>query len=713
MKRTLALILAIVICQSVGISTLYAAANPNANRLDLFFDDIVLRGSEAYQDSYFEIGKGLEMSSDSYLDLYISHSPNLIPEYSAVNILVDDLPIESIQLTADNAKETNLRIPINELQLTQGFHKITFRANMKVAIGICEDPQSSSAWMVLYQKSKIALNLNKSYKDADLSWYPTPYIARGTSQPLQALIVVPDQLGQAEFIAATNLSQYFTTQTPGAQLNIPIYTESDLTDALLRNHNLIWIGQPDRWHGAGRTAVEAYRQSAPSSDAQSGFLGTAISPWNENNDLLFLAGNDDQLMNGATILTTESLYRQLKGSSVPLPNTLPPPEISEQAETGKPYTVTLEKLGYNNLVISEIRKGTMEINYSLPGNWDLENGAKLNLVYSHSQAVLFHSSVMTVSLNGVPVKSASMTKQTADKAELAIDLPPTVIGNNRSLNIKVGLEFSNPPADLENIENDTLICADPLLGDWAVIDKTTSITFTPVERQSYYIQSLPYPFITNGQWDRTAFLFDDTGTERLNAAMTLIGRMGTAILPSISDLQLFRTSDPDLPGKLKDFHIIYVGTHSRLPDAFNGYGHSYVRFDASTMLSRSSEVELLEPLKRDSAVMQLTRSPFDDNRSLLLLSAATPKLLGSVAQAMANPEESGLLSSRISVIDSLGKVYPFPATEDPFEPAEASVQSSAMQWGNWSTDRIVFTIAFIFVILAIGILYGVNRRRKS
>jgi len=709
----LAFAMAMIVFSTIGTSGIHAASVSvaDANRLDLFFNDIVLRGTEANQDSYFEIGKGLKMMPESYLDLYLSHSPSLIPEYSSVNILIDDLPIETIRLTSENTKETNLQIPLSDLDLAPGYHKVSFRANMKVAIDICEDPESSSAWMVLYEKSKLVINLAKSYEGADLAWYPSPYFERGTSQPVNALIVVPEQLNQAEFVAAARLSQFFATQTPGARLNIPIYTEADLTNTLLRNHNIIWIGQPERWSRDGRTAIEALRQSA-SLVAQSAFLGTTISPWNPDNVQLILAGNGDTLQNGATILSTESLYRQLAGTLVPVPENLSSSDVLEQSMIGKPYIITLEKLGYNNLAIRDLRKGTMEINYSLPGNWDLKNGAQLELVYSHSQSIMFNVSVMTVSLNGVPVKSTNLTQQTADKAKLHIDLSPAVIGNNRSMNIKVEFAFSNPPAEYADMANQELICADPLLGDWAVIDKSTSFTFTPVERKSFYLQTLPYPFVTNGHWDKTAFLFNHLGSKELNAAMTLIGRMGTVRLLADNDLQLLRTSDPELSNKLKDVNVIYVGTHQQVPDLLNGYNHSYIRFENSTMLSQSPDIELLDPLKHNSAVIQLTRSPFQDDRSLLMLSAASPNLLSSIAMALTDPQESGQISTRISVIDSSGKVFAFPATEDPYVSVVPD-QEVAAQWGNWSVNRHAFTVGFLMVICLIGIIYWMNRRRKS
>lgn len=676
----------------------------------LYYDDLVLRGNSARHDAFFEIGKGQQVADGSYIDLRFSHSPSIIPNLSSMTVLIDDIPLGGIALDSKDAKKKNWRLDLSGLHLGPGYHKISLLARMKLSSEqICEDPSNELLWLIAHKTSKAVLKLSPIYADADLSWYPSPFLERGGANPLQAIMIVPDRIGQAEFAVAARLSQFFTAQTPDGRLQIPVFTESDATEEMLNARNAIWIGSIDKWRTGGLKLSEAAAKAAGRQLKDQGVIVEVESPWNEARTHLLIAGNDKQLSVAADILTTETLYRQLQGNVLDVLEQRAPSEQQEAAKPGDPYSVTLQQLGYDRLKTENVLHGSTQFEYNIPTDLDLGDSARLLLKYSHSKSIVYHKSVMTVKVNGTPVESIGLTERTSAGGVLDVRIDHSVIGTSRKLNVEVGFQFANPAADRSG--NQDYGCVDTFLGDWAVVDGDSTLSFTPKERETAYLQSLPYPFIKGHRWDRTTFLASSMGTRELQLAMTLIGKMG-ANMPDATGLQMELTSAAGWEERVKNRHIVYIGTAAGTPASLNGFNGSYVRFASDAVVSQSPLVQLLEPLQRNFAVMQLTPSPLSADNRLLLLVAATSERLGAIGETLTHPEESGKISTRLAAIDNKGAVFAFSDTEDRIERKTVASLSNA-RWTNFSISGFVFAAVLLVVVsvVAFAVYWGYRKEK--
>ncbi|MCD9024480.1 cellulose biosynthesis cyclic di-GMP-binding regulatory protein BcsB [Cohnella silvisoli] len=680
--------------------------------LTTFFDDRVFRGEGSKQDAFFEIGKGRQLLPGSSVDLYISHSPTLLPDHSTLTVLIDDIPIASTSLDKSNIKETLFRIDITSFDLKPGFHKVSFWAKMKVSAAVCEDPQNSSAWLVIHKKSKINLNYSQSYSTANFTWYPSPFIERGSPNPVHAILIVPDNVNQTEFKAAARMSQFLTAQSPNNRLNVPIYAESDLTEAILRDNSNIWIGQADRWKANGQTVLRTFSQTARDDLIAKGIIAEVVSPWNDNHSSLVVVGSGKQLMNAAEILTTESLYKQLQSTYSIIPETIAKIDNQTEAKTDKTYNMTLEQLGYGNLVTEGVLQGGSTFNYSIPNNWDLTNGANLHLVYKHSRSISFGKSVMTVKLNGVPVQSVKLEEKTSVHGEVDVKLDSTVIGTSRNLFVELSFQFVNPTGGTVEEVTSNACSADTLLGDWAFVDKSSYFTFTPEKRTSYNLDSLPFPFVSGEQWDKTTFLMKNRKKEELNAVMTLIGRMGTDISEQ-SDIRLEDYPAGNLQDALKDRNVIFVGPSAELPPFLNGYEDSYVKFTSGQAISQSDKVEILTELAHRAAVIQLTRSPLNPDRSVLILAGIERTNLSFISRALADAEKSSAINGRIVVIDDRNQIHSFPRTIDSKKPVLPNIQPASGFNRPLRNSGNVFLGTFVIVLSLIVVLFIMVRRKNN
>lgn len=709
-----ALLFALLFSPSVYVAKHAAAAESDAGNsepLNAFSEDRVFKGENAKQDAYFEIGKNRTVLPGSTVDISYSHSATLHPDYSTLTVLLDDVPIASVPLDHTNTDVDDWKIDISSFDLKPGFHKLSFWAKMKVNAAVCEDPQNSSAWLTIRNDSKINLRMAGSGSVADLTIYPSPFVARGAAKPVQTVLVVPDDINESEFKAAARLSQFFAAQSPNGLLRTPIVIESDATDAALSGASPIWLGAPDRWKDQGRKAMNAFGASVSGGEviAKQGAIGVVASPWNEARSSMVVTGDGDKLVRGAEILTTELLYKQLQGGYSVIPDELPDAASREEDGTDKPYVLTLEKLGYGNLVTEDVLQGGSSIYYPIPNNWDLNGGATLRLKYKHSKSILFNKSVMKVLLNGTPVQSVNLVDRTSDGGEVDVRLDPSVIGASRGLNIEVRFQFVNPTGGQELAEQGTFCSADNLMGDWALVDKTSYFAFTPDKRASYNLDSLPFPFVVGNDWTDTTVVLGKKSTRELVAIMTMLGKSGTKI-GNRSDVKLASASDPNLRQELTDRNLIYVGASSDLPADLNGYAGSYVKFSDGGIVSRSERVPMLSELARQTAVLQLTDSPISPGRSVLLLAATGADELSYIGDALSDPAANGAISGRFVAIDARTQVHAFPDTADKAALAEPEAKAEPdlrpLPYGK-------YVFPAVLAVMVAGLLVYVLRNRAK
>lgn len=693
-------------------ATAATGLNAEGNRtVAIYYDDLVLRGNSARHDAFFEIGKGQQVVAGSYIDLQFSHSPALVPELSYLTVLVDDIPIGGIALNSRDAKKRSWRLDLSELQLGPGYHKVSLLARMKLSSAqVCEDPSNELLWLVAHKTSKAVLKLGSMYAAADLSWYPSPFLERGGDNPLQAIMIVPDRIGQAEFAAAARLSQFFTAQTPDGRLHIPVFIESDVTEAMLQDRHAIWLGSVDQWRSSGLRLSEAAANAAGRSLKDQGVVVEVESPWNKARTHLLITGNAEQLSVAADILTTETLYRQLQGSLLNVPEKQALLERQEAAKPGDPHAITLRQMGYERLKTENVLHGSTQFGYNLPINLDWGDGVRLHLKYSHSKSILYHKSVMTVKVNGTPVESVGLTERTSAGAVLDLRIEPSIMGASRRMNVEVGFQFENSAGGQSADQGYS--CGDTNLGDWAVIDGESMLSFTPKEREAANLQSLPFPFVKGKGWESTAILAPSMGTRELQLAMTLIGKMG-ANMPDTAGLQMELTSAPGWEERVRNRHIVFIGTAAGIPASLNGFAGSYVRFAGDAVVSQSPLVQLLEPLQRNFAVMQLTLSPLSTDHRMLLMVAATSERLGTIGQTLTHPLESGKLSARFVAIDSKGAAYAFPDTEERTERTPVAPGTPNARWSNFSISGFAFAAVLLAIVLVIAFaVYWGYRKAK-
>lgn len=704
----LSLMIVILLSSSLYLSAVHGetakdlSLNNDAEDFPVSLNDLALQGNNARQDVYFELSKGRKVTAGSLVNLLFTHS-QLLLDNTSLTVLMDDIPFESIRLGATNQQNGSISLDISNSLHTSGLHKLSFVAHMNLTNSVCPDPNNVANWIIIKKLSHIHLNLIRSFENINLTLYPSPFFEKGSLRPLRSIFVVPDEITQDEFRSASKLVQYFSNQATASLLNIPIYAESDVTDQLLHDNNAIWIGQKDRWKQHGQAIVQTLLQQSNESSFKSGFIGVVPALQNNTLSTLLITGNPEELANAAVILTESTLYSQLLGNFSPIPATMQAEKLKELPKVGEDYEITFEGLGYGNTAVQEVTKGSTHIYYTLPGNWDIENGAKLHLKFSHSESVAQNKSIIAVKLNGVPLTSQHLNKTKGEGDSLDVLLKNQLIGVNRTLDIEVSFEFNN-----DNNTNSLSCSNEDVLGNWGVIDKSSTLTFTAAERKSFDLQSFPFPFLINGIWQDTTFVLPAKPTpSELNVALTLAGILGKNAQGQ-GDLNAINTSDSKLKEKLQNRHIIYVGTAAGMPQFMNGFNDSWVQFTGERVISRVNNVELLNELQTNSAIIQLSKSPLNENRSLLMVTAASANRLSSISNALSSTLAFSEISGKLTVIDSVNQIHAFEAIVEPVDYNKVINDSYV---GKIEISKTIFTIVFVVLLLLMTAAIWLMRKR--
>jgi len=687
----------------------HALAAADNGKRTLFYGDALLKGMSARHDAYIEIGKGLRAAEGSYIHLEYTISPDLITERSSLTVLVDDIPVQSVSLNPEGEPVKTLRIDLSRLELGQGFHKISLAALMRTSEFICEDPHNEKLWLTASGKSHVMLNLVQAFQEADFSWYPAPFYDKGSNAPLHAVIAVPDEPSSAAFAAAARLAQYFAAGAPERRLAIPVYPESELTETMLRQEHVIWVGEYGAWKHAGARAEAAAREAHGEGALAQGAATLLASPWNPGKTHLLLTGPGEKLESGAKMLSDDMLIGQMRGKWLPVidpPDTLP--DLSAGRDEKTIFT-TLKQMGIDRLAVQNVQQGTIQFSYTLPPDRVPGGLAVLKLAYSHSDVILFDKSVMTVSVNGTPVKSVRLAKQTAQGGMLEVPIGPAAIGSSRNVNVSVSFQFADPATGQE-MERD-FYCEDMLIDDWAVIDGSSSLHLELADRQAVDFAALPFPFAAEDAWNHTWVLAPRWTHATLQAALTIAGHVG-AFGPDTANLKLAAAHAPDWRADAPHANLIYVGPLDGLPAELNGFAGSFFRAEGKRIAELSEHVAILGPLLENYAFIQLTESPLSPGRGLLIAAAASDARLGDLAAAYADPQQAFEWTGRFVFVTSDRKVVNYPGTRMA-EPAPVIPGAPANgRWMQFSLGETGFLYAAAAIVAALALMYW-NLRRRS
>jgi len=680
-------------------------AGKNVENLFLFQNDLVIQGVTSRQDYYFEVPASRLVAAGSYIELNFSHSPALIEERSTVTVMLDDLPLGSQYLDKSNLQDARWRLDLDGLELTSGFHKLSVVIHMEATDNLCMDQNNPANWFILQKESVIHLEYTSIYEQGDLSWYPSPFLEKGSLQPYNTIFIVPDEPSEYELLGLAKLARYYSSVV--SNLEHRVYRESDLTDEVLKSGHLIWIGSPASWHGAGMNLLESALKHAGGERMEAGAVYVEASGWNDAYDALLITGQEEGLSKAVAMMTDEELYGQLSGRFASAANV----KLGTSADlaaslSGGRSTVTLRSLQYEDIVVEGMMVGGARISYLLPAEYDVSKGGKLHVYFNHSKALNFAQSQATVKINDIPVASTYLSQESSEFGVIEAEIPSSALQGGY-INADISFQFSS---------NSEGCSSSSYIGNWAVIDNDSYFSFSTLPNRDLKLQNLPYPFVTNSAWGRTTILLPREMTSDELTLFAIVNGLYGGSLGSYENVRLVAMPDA-ITGEeewLSD-NLIVIGLADQLPHWLTQAETIPMSYADGGWKAMADPVKLTSGTSADAGVIQLFPSAFSKSRDILMLSATSPARLASIGSLLLDSGSRDLMKGQVLVADSLERMHVF--VTDQYEPVR-SIWSDATDFlttdGMPVFQRLLLVGAIVLVLVVFAlIVWFIGRRRRG
>ncbi len=597
-----------------------------SGQLNLTFEQLGYDTKELTQDRFnrhyvVDLPGNFQVSpTGSYLDLIISHLPEIPDKPSLLEVEMKGGLVSTIPLTKENAISATVRLDLPE-GLLQADHS-TIVINLDTG-ATCEEP-GGFLKVLVDQNSSLTFDYQQTPYPADLGLYPFPFTEQSLLN-IPTTIVLPNQPTSTDLSVAATIAAGLG-QISGGNIDLTAVLAGNLGPDIQNNSHLIVIGRPEANELFNDLALPLPVDETTLKLGQ-GILQEIVSPWNEFRLLLVVSGLDDEgLLKAGDALNRQAHFLGMRG---PVAIVVELGTLSK-SDDPDPSSFTLASLDYEDQIVYGILPQEYTFNFALPLGWQPEEAPFLVLKFAHAN-IITPESALDVKLNNVPIGSTLLDDSNADEGELTIPLPGRLLkaGRNR-LEVTVEMELLDTDPDPCNA-----------LGNqraWTVISSQSEI-FLPYRAINLPpdLGLFPYPFSRVSGFDQTAlFLPDQPPSQTFDQLIQLAVRLGSASNAKDISTQVRYASEIDQDIR-QNHHLILLGrpTENSLLAEINASLPQPFVADSNILkpLAVDSVAFLPDP-ERDAGLLEIVESPWNEEYSLLALTGTTDEGVDLAVQTL-------------------------------------------------------------------------------
>ena len=514
---------------------------------------------------YFKVMPGVRMAHDGEMEIAFQTSKTLLAREGSMTVVLNGTPVASRYLDTQ-ANVTNWSVPIPTKFIKTGYNEIRVVTRQRTSDGPCRDVDDAGNWVRLTTATK--LNLSRVEQGSySLYSYPFPYLDPIANEAVNGNWTVTSNASAAELGAMLGVASDWGKREPLKALPIQVSTSGS------KGYSVgVGLGQ-----GSG----------------DNGSLQVS-------GDKLSVSGGDAGGLEKARLaLSNPELVAQMEGGSAIISNK---PEVSSLEQTSKMGIFTLADLGYPSMTLAGIYHQRTTLTVKRPLVTDLGKESFVRFKFRHSASLFPRRSVLSVSLNNLPIGSARLDQTNVSGGVLVARIPVSELAKN-SWTFEIGAYHDLELVDCSKVYDDIA---------WTVIEGTSEFVLEPGKLLGRpYLENFPYMTTKEGK-------VSNPGTMRLSAK------------PSDQEL----TAAAIVAGR--------AGQSNRYPMAWTVKGPSESGSQdqgSSVMLGYFSEAERFSALKSQLLVTPIGADKFDVNPRVHLLPSAMQG--GCLVQAIPSPYKAG------------------------------------------------------------------------
>lgn len=564
------------------------------------------------------------------------------PYGGTLSVTFNDVLVSTIALSDLGPQTMTLSLPPESLTAVRqdGRHQLTI--SLSAQFSCIYDIR---ALVVIKPTSTFRLPFEVSSPALDLSRLPSPFYLRNALVPNRTLVVVPDEPDVKELQAAINVMSGFGSIVDET-FDFGLATVSELTDAILADRNLIFVGRPEQFDVLGEInfplAVENNQfVNLPSESETDGVLELAISPWNESKAVLFVGGNTTEAVNKAALALSSGRVLTYENPSLAyvadvqlLARTLPVVE-----------NFTLQSLGYRTETLSGIGLNSVQYLFNAAKEQLNSKESTIDLIYYHSGLVDYGLSSFSVELNDQIISSTPFSEESEQLTTLQIKIPPGLLrfGENR-LDISARL-FAVTSCDSTGFSDPWLTISDQSSLRLPAVRDTSAVSPWLLDLKFY-----PDLFMTNSDLGDVAFILPKGNPSTWKIAGQVAYDLGSSSNLLISNLEVAYADNVPQP-LLDEKSLIVVGRASSIPflSQINDQLPAPFNVENDTATESNMQVVYRIPSEMSVGYLELMNSPFNIEKQILVLAGNTDDGLVMAGNALLQSELQSQLTGVFAI----------------------------------------------------------------
>ena len=599
----------------------------------------ILKTVRTERDYPFTKPQGWAVKGSSKIVVTLQHSPDLLPERSSLNVLVNGRILETIRLSPDNVKPTTVEIPIPP-GILKDHNTLSFQVDQHYTYK-CEDPFSAELWTTVMPDTKMILDYDLVPAKPDLAALPYPLIdPLNTYKTAQIGYIAPQGISDKslEALAVTSL---FLGQQASWRSMMPFY--GDPAD-LSQEENFVVVGTP-----AENPAISALGgtrdvnlsgdkfvddNGAPLPDGD-GVIQLVPNPYHPENVVLVVSGNSPQgVANAAHLLAQKPADKVLVGRSA---------IVKEfNSDEPHPYRAWDGFVQYSGASFQDLGLDTMTtrgitglpLYYQIKMMPDLflsgNQRAKFHIVYSYASQLDATQSKLEVLMDDKAIRSIPLDDPSGKSlASFDFEIPAGEMKTYNNLQFRFHLYPTK--YDMCRFVTDEHI--------WGTIHNVSRVD-TPAEIKTALpdvglLNDGAFPFAVYQDFSDVAVVMPDKPeASDYDLMLQALSRMGR-VSQSKRGIRLVAYHAGTLPdGVRNQDHLIVVGAFSRnsLFEKFQSKLRLIVDGKLQSLKGANDKIAEINHTP-DQGLMEELLSPWNGRRVVLQLTGETDTALKRVGQA--------------------------------------------------------------------------------
>lgn len=657
-------------------------------------EDVTIKGIFGSHSLFFFIDENWQLNDNCFFELVFNQSQIKNYKNSTLTVLLNDVPIKSFALSDKDNYQAAEKILLPKDKIVKGYNTIKLSTYHRITEEPCMDYVNPANWLTVCKESYIHIEYEGIPDTFGVNNYPYPYLKVSDDQPVDCIIVVPDNPNNAQITAALTIAADFGKRIPYSNTDIKVECYTDIK-SISKDANFIVIGNSS---DTENEIFDPIRGTLP--DLKNAAIIKEVKlPIDEAKRILYiLSDNDEMLLEAARSLTLDNIVLQMKTNTQLISSKIE----EEKAAEKNSDIITLKDLGYEDTVIKGIfyQQATFSIN--LPKNCRLKEDSFINIPLRYTGALDFDKSSVTVYLNNIPLASKLLSEKGAEEDEIKVKIPEE-LRDSDLLELKVVFYLEPYGFDCKNLRYGEI---------WALISKDTTFNFPREIAEGRYLEYYPDIFIKNGSLDDTLLVLPDKiDKQYLTMASNIVAFMGHNIkdvknLSAVKGAELAAT----------DANIIVIGTPKDNAAIKDLNDKLYIKFDGKFEKFESSpKMALIEGYNKNLASIQLTTSPFNGEKHLMVITALKEENLTAAEMYLKDFTFNLKLKGDAAVIDSDGDIYTAYFVKPSQAPKEKTAQSSPTEKTRLQDNPqfVIYLIFFIMlIIISVYVLIIISRSKE-